>query len=373
MSYVTVSSHRMMALDAVRNDAYAHALKQVIRPGSIVLDLGAGTGIHGLMAARLGARRVSLVEQEDIIAIADENIRANGLQDVVRTIHGRIEDVQLPEPVDVIVSVLTGNFLLTEDLLPSLLYARDRFLKPGGTLIPSEATMVIVPVSAPSLHEKEIACWSAPQHDVVLSPARAYAANTVFFRNQDLEETADLAEPTVVHTLDLERGDYAPLKVNVGVTITQSGVCHGWAGWFTMKLADRWLSTSPRDKRTHWSPAFLPLDPPVPVEKGDQVQFHLARAPYGDWVWGMKTPDGAQRHSTLFSAPMKATTLQKASLDYQPALSDEGQATAYVLSQCNGTVTTSQIAESLQARWPHRYRTTAEALHFVQAIVKRHA
>src|SRR6185503_4802475 len=99
------------------------------------------------------------------------------LQNVVSPIHGRIEDVQLPEPVDVIVSVLTGNFLLTEDLIPSLLYARDRFLKPGGTLIPSEATMVIVPVSAPSLHEKEIACWSVPQHGIDLSPARPYAAN----------------------------------------------------------------------------------------------------------------------------------------------------------------------------------------------------
>jgi SAM-dependent methyltransferase len=373
MSYITVSSHRMMALDVVRNDAYAHALQQVIRPDSIVLDLGAGTGIHGLMAARLGARRVYLVEQEDIIALADENIRANGLQDVVRSFHGRIEDVHLPESVDVIVSVLTGNFLLTEDLLPSLLYARDRFLKPGGRLIPSEAAMVIAPVSAPSLHEKEIACWSALQLDVDLSPARPYSANTVFFRNQELEEARDLAEPAVVHALDFAHGDYAPLKVDVSVTITQSGICHGWAGWFTMKLADRWLSTSPRDKRTHWSQAFLPLDPPVTVEQGEQVQFHLARAPYGDWVWGMKATAGAQRHATLFSAPMKATTVHKASLDYQPVLSDEGQAVAYVLSHCNGGVTASQIAQSLRARYPERYRTTAEALHFVQAIVKRHA
>ena len=102
-----MSSHRRMALDAVRNDAYARALGQVIRPDTVVLDLGAGLGIHGLMAAKLGARRVYLVEQEDVIAIADENVRANGLQDVVQCIHGRIENVELPEPVDVIVSVLT--------------------------------------------------------------------------------------------------------------------------------------------------------------------------------------------------------------------------------------------------------------------------
>ncbi len=133
MSYVVVSSHRGMALDAGRNEAYARALAAAITPDSVVLDLGAGTGVHGLMAARLGARRVYLVEPEDIIALAEENVRANGLQDVVQCIQGRIEDVTLPEPVDVIVSVLTGNFLLTEDLLPVLFHARDRFLRPGGT------------------------------------------------------------------------------------------------------------------------------------------------------------------------------------------------------------------------------------------------
>ena len=77
----------------------------MIRPDSVVLDLAPGLAFMGSMAARLGARRVFLVEQEDVIAIADENVRANGMQDVVHCIHGRIENVQLPEPVDVIVSV----------------------------------------------------------------------------------------------------------------------------------------------------------------------------------------------------------------------------------------------------------------------------
>src|SRR5262249_31006612 len=131
VSYLTVASHRSMALDARRNAAYHAALERVIGPDSVVLDLGAGTGVHGLMAARLGARRVYLVEPEDIISVAEEIVRANGLESVVQCIQGRIEDVQLPETVDVIVSVLTGNFLLTEDLLPSLIHARKRWLRPG--------------------------------------------------------------------------------------------------------------------------------------------------------------------------------------------------------------------------------------------------
>ncbi|MGQ0732592.1 MAG: 50S ribosomal protein L11 methyltransferase, partial [Acidobacteriota bacterium] len=123
MSYLSVSGHRSMALDVRRNDAYRAALEQAITPDSVVLDLGAGTGVLGLMAARLGARRVYLVEPEDVIAVAEEIVRANSLQDVVTCLQGRIEDVKPPEPVDVIVSVLTGNFLLTEDLLRTLYHA----------------------------------------------------------------------------------------------------------------------------------------------------------------------------------------------------------------------------------------------------------
>ena len=335
MSYVNLSSHRRMALDAVRNDAYARALGQVIGPETVVLDLGAGIGVHGLIAAKLGARRVYLIEQEDIIAIADENIRANAMQDVVSCVHGRIENVDLPERVDVIVSVLTGNFLLSEDLIPSLLYARDRFLKPGGTMIPSTATMSVVPVSASRLFETEIACWSVREHGIDLGPARPYAANTVLFRNQDMSEIRDLAEPVVVHALDFQCGDYTPLSADVSVTIAQSGMCHGWVGWFVMKLGDQDLSTSPRAKRTHWSAAFLPLDPPVTVEKGEQVAFHLARAPFDEWSWSMKSRSGTQRHASLFSMPMKASTLQKASVEHVPKLTREGHALAFVLSRCD--------------------------------------
>jgi SAM-dependent methyltransferase len=362
-----------MALDAVRNDAYARALSQAIGPDTVVLDLGAGIGVLGLMAAKLGARRVYLVEQEDIIAVADENIRANGLQDVVETIQGRIENVQLPEPVDVIVSVLTGNFLLTEDLIPSLLYARDRFLKPGGTLIPSAAAMSVVPVSASALFESEIACWSVPEHGVNLAPARPYAANTMVFRNHDMQEIRDLAEPVDVHPLDFRHSDYTALNADVRVTITESGVCHGWVGWFVMKLGDQCLSTSPRAKRTHWSSAFLPLDPPVTLEKGEQVEFRLTRAPFDEWVWRMTSRQGTQRHSTLFSMPMKASTLQKASVEHVPQLTREGHAVAHVLSRCDGVATTKEVARSLRQQFPDHYSTDGDALLFVQSVVKRHA
>jgi SAM-dependent methyltransferase len=361
-----------MALDARRNAAYGAALRQAIGPETVVLDLGAGTGIHGLMAARLGAKRVYLVESEDIIAVAEEIVRANGLQDTVRCLQGRIEDVQLPEQVDVIVSVLTGNFLLTEDLLPALFHARDTVLKPGGLLIPGAATMEAAPVSAPAFHTKEVASWSVPHEGIDMSAARAYAANTVFYRMDGIRDTPYLAEPLPLYTLDFHADSYVSVHIEATYEIAQSGVCHGWLGWFTMKLGDQWLSTSPREDPLHWSPAFLPLDPPLAFEQGEHVVFTLDRAPFGDWTWRVRSASGAQRHSTLLAAPMTAATLKKAPLDYVPTLGAEGRALVDVLSWCNGTGSVDTIARSLQSRYPERYRTHPEALSFVQGIIKRY-
>ena len=134
------------------------------------------------MAARLGAKRVYLVEPEDVVSVASEAVRANNLQDVVQCLQGGLDDVQIPEPVDVIVSVLTGNLLMSEDLLPILFRARDTIMRPGGALIPDRAAIVVAPVSAPRLHAREISSWSDAQHGVTLEPARAYAANAVHFR-----------------------------------------------------------------------------------------------------------------------------------------------------------------------------------------------
>ena len=203
-----------------------------------MLDLGAGTGVHGLMAARMGARRVYLVEPEDIISVAEEIAEANGLRDRVQCIQGRIEDVSLPERVDVIVSVLTGNFLVTEDLLQTLFYARDHVLKPGGVLIPSAATMEAAPVSAAKLHAESIGAWSVSQHGVDLAAARPYAGNTVFYRSEELRRRADARRAAGHSHGGLPRDGYDAVKVETTYEVTTTGICHGWVGWCSMKLGD---------------------------------------------------------------------------------------------------------------------------------------
>lgn len=371
MSYRTVAAHRSMALDRVRNRAYYDALRAVIGPGSVVLDVGAGIGIMGLMAARLGARRVYLVEPEDVLEVAREVVRQNGLDDVVHCLRSRIEDVRLPERADVIVSALTGNFLVTEDLLETLFRARDEMLASGGALVPSAARMEVAPVHAPGLHEVEIAGWATPQEGIDLSAARPYAANTVFYRRDELKAARWLAEPSTILTLDFRTDAYRGVHAETAVTIDESSVCHGWVGWFSMELGTRWLSTSPRDEPLHWTPAYLPLDPPMRFERGERVRFSLDRVPYGDWTWRVQSGSASQQHSTLQASPLSVDMIRRAALDYMPVQSAEASLVVEVLASCDGSRTVRQIAAAVRGKHPSRAGTDAEAVRLVQRIIGR--
>ncbi len=369
MAYETVESHRKMALDSVRNAAYFAALQRVITPDSVVLDLGAGTGVLGFMAARLGARRVYLVEPSDVITLAEAIAAANGLADVVRILHGKLADVSIPEKVDVIVSVMTGNFLLTEDLLPVLFHARDTLLKPDGHLIPDGAVMEAVPVAAPRVHATHVASWSAPHHGINLSAVRGYAANSLVYGPAGFADATFLAEPADLLSLDFTRATYEPLHARVAFDATLAGTCDGLAGWFRMKLGDAWLSTSPTSPQTHWSAAFLPIDPPMTVEKGDRLSLAVDRLAEGDWSWRLTGRDTARRHSTLLGAPISPRALQKASVSYAPQPTEALAATAYVLGAVDGVRDIGVIARGLHAAFPARYTTLRDALAFTQTLM----
>jgi len=373
MSYDSVARHRPMALDRTRNTAYWTALAEVVGPDSVVLDLGAGVGIHGLMAARLGARRVYLVEPEDVILVARDVARANGLGGVVECLQGRIQDVRLPERVHVIVSALTGNFLVAEDLIETLIVARESALVPEGTMIPAAATMEAVPVSAPEVHEREISAWANPQHGVDLGRARPFAANTIYYRQEELQRATPLAEATTLHAIDFTKDAYGPVRARVSVIATGSDLCHGWVGWFRMRLGPAWVSTSPWDPPLHWRSAFLPVDPPLRVEQGEAVAFSLDRPPFGEWTWSVEAGAGRRQHSTFFATPVKPSSLERARPDYRPSLGGDGQTIVEALSRFDGSTPLEVVARELSTRHPGRFASEAQALAFVQRLARRYS
>ena len=134
-SYADPSVHRLMIADHVRTDAFRRAIEAVVGPEDVVLDLGAGTGILSLFAARAGARHVYAVDNSSILDMAARLAKANGLEGRIEFIRGRSERIKLEQPVDVIVSEWLGYFALAECMFKSVIGARDRWLAPGGRMI----------------------------------------------------------------------------------------------------------------------------------------------------------------------------------------------------------------------------------------------
>merc|ERR1739838_510931 len=113
-----------------------------------VLDIGCGTGILSMFAAQAGAKTVVGVDCSQIIYSAMDIIRENGLEDRVKLCKGKLEEIELPvEKFDIIVSEWMGYFLLYEGMLDTVITARDKYLAPGGTVLPNRCTLDICAVA----------------------------------------------------------------------------------------------------------------------------------------------------------------------------------------------------------------------------------
>ena len=372
-TYSSIHSHRSMFFDKIRNACYFDAIKKVVNDESIVLDLGAGLGTLGLMALSAGAKKVYLVEPASVIDTTRMVIKANGLSERVECISGKIEEIELPEKVNVITSVFTGNFLLSEDLLPSLFYARDKFLLPGGSLIPDLAKMIVVPVSAPKYYAKHIDCWSDSLQNIDFSIVRKFAANSIYPYNSKKGDAEFLSEPIEILELDFMKAKEAACRSNSEVEIIQDGTLHGLVGWFDAKVGDNCMSTSPRSEQMHWSQLFLPLAEPISVKKGDKVFFELNRPEFGEWSWIVEADGKRQKHSTFLSEPTNPLKFIKKTDSYKGKLSQKGEVTREVLQLLYGTRSTVDIVQKVQNDYPDFFTTSLQADQFVKNLVEQYS
>jgi type I protein arginine methyltransferase len=87
-----------MLKDSVRTRAYQRAIEN--NPSDfedkIVLDIGCGTGILSIFAARAGAKHVYAVENAEIALFAKEIVKKNGLEHKITILKGKMEEVELP-------------------------------------------------------------------------------------------------------------------------------------------------------------------------------------------------------------------------------------------------------------------------------------
>ncbi len=126
-----------------------------------MLDIGCGTGILSIFAARAGAKHVYAIENAEIALFAVEIIKRNGLQDKITVIKGKMEEISLPVPkVDIIISEWMGYFLLYESMLDSVLWARDKYLVADGKMLPDKLHMYVAAIEDGNYKKQKREFWN---------------------------------------------------------------------------------------------------------------------------------------------------------------------------------------------------------------------
>jgi histone-arginine methyltransferase CARM1 len=148
-----------MLADHVRTSTYQEAFQRNSSDfaDKVVLDVGTGSGILAFFAVQCGASYVYAVDASDSIEIAKKLAEANGMSDRITFIKGKVEEISLPEQVDIIISEPIGFLLVHERMLESFVIARDKFLKPGGLMMPTVGSIIVAPFSDQAIHNEQMA------------------------------------------------------------------------------------------------------------------------------------------------------------------------------------------------------------------------
>lgn len=271
-----IEYHRTLIADAVRNRAFRDAMAKLITPGkTVVADIGAGTGLLGLIALKLGAKEVFLYEAAEVAGVAHEVLKTNRAREChLMPCHST--EMDDPPKVDLVVSETLGNYALEENIIATLDDARRRHLKAGGTVVPQRITQFIVPVISDRIY-RELTVWDETGLGIDLTPARTMSLNNVYVRTFTTDELLDGGRAAKAwDVVDLSRDKRSSRKGEATFKFTTPTKIYGFAYWWSADLAEGVeLSTSPGAAKTHWEQLFFPLTTPIAASPEQSVMVSV--------------------------------------------------------------------------------------------------
>ncbi|KAL4218065.1 hypothetical protein ACF0H5_022803 [Mactra antiquata] len=318
-SYADLEVHALMIKDKPRTDAYRDFIQKNsdLFKGKVVLDVGAGSGILSLFAAQAGAKKVYAIEASSMASVCEEIVKVNKYENVILVYQEMMEEVELPEKVDVIISEWMGFYLLHESMLTSVIVARDKWLKEDGILLPSHAGMYACPVNMTDYCNEKFNYWENV-YGFDFSPflMRSLSAQMQQPAVAHLNENQLLSDRELVARFDLKTmtmSEIEDFEEQIKFTIKKNSDLHGFAVWFDVRftpdlgtdqygLTSRELSkslengqvdtnttnsssttgmnhitlgTSPTDPETHWKQTVCFLPAALQVNKSDNIFCRL--------------------------------------------------------------------------------------------------
>lgn len=315
--------HELMLKDAVRTNAYRQFIEEnkPLFDGKVVLDIGCGTGILSLFAARTGAKVIA-VDAAEIADSARKIVAVNGYSDRITVIKGKIEEVEIPEKCDIIISEWMGYFLLFESMLPSVLLARDRYLKKGGKVYPNSATMLIGGIECSEYRNAKVDYWrnvyGFDMSVLIDESERVGSGSSV----EIVQAHQVITTEAVIKKIDCETVQDKELDFteNFEITFTENKTIDAFSVWFTTQFdgvnvtSPVILSTSPSQPQTHWMQSVFRLyhriDGRVGWKVNGTIQANrMKRSPRSYSIlftyWATEITDGVQTEGQRYVQKFK--------------------------------------------------------------------
>ncbi|CAI5451206.1 unnamed protein product [Caenorhabditis angaria] len=287
-SYAHFGIHEEMLKDEVRTITYRNSIyhNRHLFKDKIVMDVGSGTGILSMFAAKAGAKKVFAMEFSNMANTSRQIIKDNGLDHIVEIVQAKVEDVkELPggvEKVDIIISEWMGYCLFYESMLNTVLYARDKWLAPDGLLFPDKAKLYVCAIEDRQYKDDKIHWWdsvygfnmSAIRKVAVTEPLVDVVDNNQVVTNNCLLKDVDLytvkiEDLTFTSDFNLKcaRSDY--VQALVTFFTVEFSKCHKKTGF----------STGPDVQYTHWKQTVFYLMDALTVKKNEEISGVFSVAP----------------------------------------------------------------------------------------------
>ncbi|QKG23677.1 50S ribosomal protein L11 methyltransferase [Actinomadura verrucosospora] len=272
--------HWEMLHDEERAELYDRAIRRAVAadPDALVLDIGAGSGLLAMMAARAGARQVVACEGQPAVAeTAARVVRGAGYDDAVSVVAKMSTRMRVPEDLPrragLLVTEIVDCGLLGEGILGTIAHAREHLLTPDAVILPARGRIIAQLIESEPLYRKN---HVGKLYGFDLAPFNRLSTLEYFDSRLHRHEHRTLSEPVTVFEFDFATADARPQRTELRIAPTAAGRMHAVAFWFEMELLPGIVVDNAPGHDSHWKQAIQCLPEPLHVQPGEPVVLDAA-------------------------------------------------------------------------------------------------
>ena len=351
-----VGNHANMLLDAARVRAFAAAIAEVVKPGDVVADIGSGTGLLAILAAKAGARIVYAVERGPLAELIEEAAADNGVADKIVVLRGDARDLRFPETPDVIVSETIGSFGVDEGMLGLLKTVRKRV--PDATIIPSHLDLHFGVADIAAFHrELQVLGEVLP---VKLKALRERIGKRVAMGTVYGEDVVGIGY------------DDLPSVIKTTVKATRDASLNAVITWFSSQISPSVnLASGPDAPSPSWANCIFPIDPPINVKAGDVVDIEIIPrlvSDRGTWAWRVQCGSEIRSADAMDAVSGgEADLRQQLGVDHRPR--DVRTVEVWAAALQGGFAPIDTMIARVRAAYPDRYADDSDARQEVHHLL----